>query len=288
SAVGLSPTPADTTAINADTIPPALMDADLLHPNANGYKAMATGVHSAIVARGWTGVLPVPAAPSVGVNDYSYRFVASRSTTPADSAIASLNNEVEAGTDLVQAVSTKQPLLRRTANDAWVDFDGTDDVLALPSFSPSGGVTVAILARVQSTAFTSLVNLSNSGGLNIQMVSQPQVGTAKLDLRAGTDPRLGLSDTTKNPGDGAWHLLVGVFNGASSIVAFDTVATSGSIGAGLANRLSFGDTNMGGLGGVPTNYDVAEILVYNRALTSAEITGTLFPAVKANHPTLMP
>lgn len=233
-----------------------------------------------------------PSAPyvppaSAGVDGYSFRFIPARSPLGADAPVASLTNEVSGGLALVQATTAAQPILRRSGSDAWIDFDGVDDFLKVASFAPAGPVTVALVARVQSTAFSTMVNLTNSPGIDMQMVSQPLAGSAKFDIRANPTGRLGLSDTSKNPGDGNWHVLAGVFNGSTSITAFDGLSTAGAIGAGLANRLSFGDTNMGGLGGVQANYDVAEIVVWPSALTGAQLTGTVYPALKAAHPTLL-
>lgn len=232
-------------------------------------------------------VPPVP-PPSAGVDTYSHRFIANRSSLGADAAIDSLTNEVTDGSPLVQATSANQPLLRRNGAEAWIDFDGVNDSLKLATFAPTSGFTVAIIARVQSTAFATMVNLMNTGGTDMQMVSQPQAASAKFDIRNNPTSRLALSDTAKNPGDGSWHMLAGVFNGASSVAAFDTVSTNGAIGTGNANRFSIGDTNMVAVGGVVPNYDVAEVIIWPTALTGAQLTGTVFPALKAAHPTLLP
>lgn len=230
---------------------------------------------------------PAP-APSAGVDTYSYRFIANRSSLGVDTPIESLANEVTSGAPLVQSIIGSQPLLRRSGAEAWIDFDGANDSLKLATFAPTAGFTVAIVARVQSTAFATLVNLTNAGGTDMQMVSQPLAGSAKFDIRNNPTARLALSDTTKNPGDGNWHVLAGVFNGASSVVAFDGLSTAGAIGTGNANRFSLGDTNMGALGGVIPNYDVAEVIIWPTALTGAQLTGTVYPALKAAHPTLLP
>lgn len=52
-AVGLTPTTEDTLAISEDRIPPALLAADGLHFNPNGYRATAIGVRSFITTKGW-------------------------------------------------------------------------------------------------------------------------------------------------------------------------------------------------------------------------------------------
>lgn len=52
-AVGLSPTPEDTTMIADGKVPTSLLDADRYHFNGAGYRATAIGVHEFITARGW-------------------------------------------------------------------------------------------------------------------------------------------------------------------------------------------------------------------------------------------
>jgi len=231
---------------------------------------------------------PPPPPPTAGVDTYSYRFIPSRSTLGVDTPVDSLTNEVTNGAPLVQSIIGSQPLLRRNGSEAWIDFDGVNDSIKLATFAPTSGFTVSIVARVQSTAFATLVNLTNPGGTDMQMVSQPQAGSAKFDIRNNPTSRLALSDTTKNPGDGNWHVLSGVFNGTSSVVAFDGISTAGAIGTGNANRFTLGDTNMGSLGGVIPNYDIAEVIIWPTTLTGAQLTGTVYPALKAAHPTLLP
>lgn len=50
--LGITPTPADVTAIAGDTIPPSLLS-DGLHPNAKGYTVMANYIQSILQAKGW-------------------------------------------------------------------------------------------------------------------------------------------------------------------------------------------------------------------------------------------
>ncbi len=65
---GIAPTPQDTTNIGNDCPPPSLM-ADAIHPNAAGYKVLATLIAEKLLALGWVSKLNYPVSATVLASD---------------------------------------------------------------------------------------------------------------------------------------------------------------------------------------------------------------------------
>lgn len=274
--VGLTKTADDTSAISQDRIPPSLLAADGLHFNAHGYKAIAIGVQAKIIDMGWSTATPIykPTAPlaPAGVEGYSHRYVASRSSLTTDAPAGEIPNEVNGGLPLANAVAIQQPILRRSGSEAWLDFDGVDDDLQISSFAASQPFSVSLVVRPNSTAAKTMLGLR----ANTPFV-QMSWGVGKTTIRATNGSADSLTST------GNWHVITGVWNGATSLLAVDANAiVTSDLGVGDANKFSLGD----GVGGNWwMDYDVAEVIVWGRALSAAE-AAAVYTQMKTNHPTL--
>lgn len=152
-----------------------------------------------------------------------------------------------------------QPVLTSSGGLRYASLDGVNDYF-LMDITLAQPYTVAIIAKVP--AFVSngyLVTALGGSGLNLfENVS------AGLTLNAGSS--LAQNDPDISTG---WHLLAGVANGASSAVQQDSSRTTGNAGSNnIAIQLGFPSSAS------PRAMSIMEILVWNRALSQAELTAT--------------
>lgn len=140
-----------------------------------------------------------------------------------------------------------------------VRFDGVDDRLACATFALAQPFTrVSVMARTGNAGAV----VYYFDGDTVNTAGLYKSATDEWHLFAGADLADGAANTS-------FHILVGVFNGASSNLRVDSGAgTTGNAGAGSPNGLTVGSA-AGGL--VPGACDVAEVAVYSRALTTAEL-----------------
>lgn len=222
--------------------------------------------------------LITPATPSAGVDTYSDRWIANRSTLAHGAAIDTLPNQVAGRLALSQGVAALRPLMQRAGDEAWMKFDGVDDYIRA-AITANQPFTVAMVARIRSTSAKTVARLSTAAP-TVQLVSDPAALTKKFSVRATTT--IG-NASAANPADGLWHFLAASFNGASSVSAMDTDIVTGDVGAGTMGVLSLGDTSVG-VGN--TDFDVAEVIYWPTALTTAQ-TQSVRDAMRSSHNTLL-
>lgn len=173
-------------------------------------------------------------------------------------AVPRLTEMSGAGPALTQSVTAKQPTLRQAGGIRYLEFDGVDDALAAPGDIP-GPVTFAVLARYRAATapnwpvLTLRTNLNGMFSLNTSGTMTAYAGNA---LNAPGSPGAG------------WHVFLATFNGADSVARMDGGEATGNTGPMLdSNSIMLGT---GAASGVFVQLDVAEVLVWNRALSASE------------------
>lgn len=149
-------------------------------------------------------------------------------TPPTDGASTPIWADLSGnGRDVVQATATKRPLWKSAG--PYVLFDGTDDYLAVVA-SVAQPCTVYVIAKLAANTQTSTyVGSAATAFLGAT--------TTAFETYGGTALTTGTADTNA-------HVIEGVFNGASSVIAMDGTAATGAGGA-----TGFTALNVGAIGG---------------------------------------
>jgi len=162
---------------------------------------------------------------------------------------------------LAQTTTNNQPAYVTNALNGRpaVDFDGTNDSLSA-SFTLSQPMRVFCVGNYRSN--TTGQNLWDGAVAGNRM---------RMFLNAASAPSIfaGLSLTVSGQSVLGFFVWEAVFNGASSSLLRDgTTLVSGNSGAGVAGGVRLGIFGDGSL--APTNCQIAEFILYNRAITASE------------------
>lgn len=166
------------------------------------------------------------------------RWWDARSITAADNAQVYSWGDIASGTMLTPAGSgaagRTAPLLRRAANGApRVEFNGTTDTLG-QSLTRAQPHTVFAVARTRTT--------SNPSNLVPAIVGHGAASTPRNVLGfANGKPRLYAGtalDMTERTWDTNFHVFLGVFNGATSVMSYDGYELTGNAGTEATSALS--------------------------------------------------
>lgn len=89
-------------------------------------------------------------------SDLSSMFQDSAGTTPAavDSPVGKINDKSGRGNHLIQATAASRPVLRYTTGRYYLEFDGSDDGMAIAALNLSGGDSVMLCMGVRKLADT--------------------------------------------------------------------------------------------------------------------------------------
>lgn len=140
-----------------------------------------------------------------------------------------------------------------------VDWDGVDDTMVSVAASAQPN-TVVICARNEGSnaAYHALCDGSSANQrlLRVEVTSQNFIAYAGATLT-----------------DGVWatnakHKVAGVFNGSSGAVRSDSSTTTGDVSTGSSTGFTLGSN---GAGSIPWQGPIAEVLMYDVALTSAQL-----------------
>lgn len=218
-----------------------------------------------------------PLLPSAGVTGYSGRWLANALSGADGTAVSNLPALVGGTTrDLKQATSTAQPTLRVSGAEKWLSFDGTSDVLAQSAAVPAW-LTTAMVFRVDAATTTQPIYTGSTGNFTAMG------GTSFINVNAGSGGGGAQVSSSAAVSRSAWHVLVVVQGGASSIVAVDSTKGTGTLGPNAANLLSLGISTTATFGQI----SVAEVVTWDTALTSGQVD-LVVAALKAGHPSLLP
>jgi hypothetical protein len=167
---------------------------------------------------------------------------------------------------LLQATGSKQPLYKAAVQNGKpvVRFDGVDDDLtAALAATLAQPFTIVVVGRA-STGTSTNENFTASPSGNV-FVAGRTGGGGVYSIQGGT-PFTQISAGRK---ENAFKLITAIFNGATSEIHVNGATTAGSLGTtGYATPL-----RVGSLGGTTEflNGDVAELIVYSKALNSTEV-----------------
>lgn len=186
----------------------------------------------------------------------------------ADALVLSDADPVSSWTDssgnarhATQATSGARPTYRTGVVNAKpvVRFDGTDDWLSA-AFTLNQPYTMLVVAKHNVFPGTQQDILDGGNGNPVPFRTQ----STQRTIYAGTFLTLAAGLDT------SWHIAQGTYSGAASSLRVDGGA--GASGVDIGN-LAAGGVTVGASfgGGQPFNGDVAEVLVYNKALSAYEI-----------------
>lgn len=189
-----------------------------------------------------------------------FKADAGTSTTTNGAAISQWNDQSGNARHVAQATGANQPTYQENVVNGRpvVRFDGTNDYLEATGFTLTQPNTMFVVAKPANVA---------SNGKNVvdgvTTRNAVTIGTTpKIGLNAGSDVNSTLDWTV------AFQLVTAVFNGASSLVRRNGVA-SAAVNPGTA---SLAGIRIGTFNGslAMWNGDVAEVLVYNAALSTVD------------------
>jgi hypothetical protein len=205
------------------------------------------------------------AAPPPVVDKLFSWHVADHVAVAPDAAIPGWTDSSGWGRHLLQPTGAKQPLLKRGVlnGHAVVRFDGLND-------------TLQSLVASTPQPYTIMVVLKQYGGGNAQQVWVEGGGSnTPLLYRADAIDAIhawagGVEFAYHIPGGwpSAFHCISAIYNGAGSDIWDNkTAAAAGDAGANALTGLTLG---AGWDGTLPAQIDVAEVLVYWKALSNGE------------------
>lgn len=192
---------------------------------------------------------------------------------PADGTLISTwVNKKSPANSAVQATGSKQPVFHRFGYDGKpvITFDGTDDVLRITDSSfleTPAAITVFVVARHHTVKHQFIVSKQENGGWGI--LSRVD-GRGEASFHVGGAYRV-VNSTVALPSGG--YVLSGMYDG-SSVSFYVDGAAQGTPVTGLSGPVgpSVESVEIGNNPGNANHFDgeVAEVLVYERALTLVE------------------
>lgn len=267
----VTPDPTWNTATDTD-----VATNDGKHPSDAGHAKYAArilarlrglGVNPAWTARepgdGFTGDHVAPGTILPGIpGDYVSRYVAEDLTGTDGSSVTTWTDRTAA----VDIVGTTGPTLR-TSPFRYLEFNGVDAALRRPRAAVAPTTRLIVCQIPVLTGSSQIVAAEDQTAT--QIIGKSSSGTWILNSGSVLDSGI--------TADTAWVVLGAVFDGASSRLTVNGVATvEGSAG-----------TNAGGANlmlayylGTKYAVNVAELVIYNRALSSSELRGAALQLVE--------
>lgn len=167
------------------------------------------------------------------------------------------NDQSGNGYNLTQATAGKRPTLLTGIRNGKpvIRFDGVDDAIAAVATTLPQPMTIFLVGK------NTLGTFFDSGDVSAnRLIIDKNGGSSIWRFYASTNITGGTADTN-------YHVFTAVANGASSLLEVDTT----QVASGNPGASSFTIINLGSLQGgvnVPLTGDIAEILIYNSALSS--------------------
>lgn len=194
-----------------------------------GYALQSSGLFTGATAK----TLPVFPKPLLS-SSWTNWWDAKRLPLDSGDPVTSWTDEI-GGVILVQSTSSKQPLLqRRTSGKVgapYVRFDGADDTISgTLAWDASTAVTVMAVVRYPAGVTTGVLKpiIGNRDATNSDLRVLAALGGKARSHVNGVS--LDLSTGAQNLNDTNWHVVIGVFNGASSVTSLDGTEVTGTLG----------------------------------------------------------
>lgn len=186
------------------------------------------------------------------------------SITSSGGAVSQWNDLSGGGNHLAQATGANQPTTgTRTINGRNViDFDGTNDYMAVTMTSDATPYTIIFVGRLDTTASQqNIIDGSGSSNRAVLLCSN----SAKYGMYGAA-----LRSSTVTPSTTNAEIVIGIFNGSSSVMYVDGGASvaSGDPFEGAYVGLTVGSRYDGA---VNFNGIIGEVLIYNSALSSTDL-----------------
>lgn len=197
-------------------------------------------------------------------------FQDSAKTTPASSdgdVIGAWVDQSGKGNDVTQATTPKKPTLRLNVLNGKpvARFDGTDDRLISSSFSLAQPFTAFVVVKVSSGALVGGIFFDTFTDTGLCAMWKAS-GSALFRMSGGI--------TIQTAWNASWNIHNGFFDGASSDYFINgSSAISGDASTNGLSGISIGDIRGNPnpiLGGLKLDGDIAEILIYNSILSTAD------------------
>lgn len=283
---GITPTAGDQADIANDTVPRSLQTGDGFHLNSTGQKFVAKLIAEHRTRLGYDRTGPIVAA-SVNANPVDpdtpstitatgviRRYLAKTlDESLIGTQVTSLPDTSGVGSPLIPVVSGSGATLMNESGMDFLRFDGVDDRMYTAVSTTAQPFTVAYVYRMRTTGASKAIGSLNTGTPASPIMRREANG----DLFASAGTGLTLAGAAADTG---WHLAYASVNGGTSIIGVDGTTTTGAMGANSISGLRIGQG--------ATDYsdiDVAEVILFNRALSAAELT-QLRTDVKTGHPAL--
>lgn len=188
--------------------------------------------------------------------------------TTSGGAVTQWDDKSGNGKHLVQATSGKRPTLTASGigNQPSVVFDGSDDTLECASMTVASGSPFTVLFVGNSATQANRVFLDSFNAVGARLAIYCQT-SSQISLYGSAGFGVNGTDMSSS------HVVAAVINGASSKLSVDGAApTTGDVGtAGLASGLRVG-IDQDQTAGRSVSGQIAEIVLYSRALTTTEVT----------------
>ena len=183
----------------------------------------------------------------------------------ANKAVSAWRDQSKNLRHAVQTTGTNQPRWSAVGGankQPYIAFDGSDDYLRVLPFTLNQPITIFSVA-VPTVSSTNNFSVYDGEGTNSMRLYFASAGSTMVMQAGASVSIVGVTPT-------AWHRFTCVYNGASSTFQIDDGAvTTGNVGALNGSGLYLG---IAGGAAVPSDSQIAEIIVFNRLLSTNEMT----------------
>ena len=190
-----------------------------------------------------------------------YNTFSSSNYILTDGAVSQWTDLSGNGRHLTQATSSRRPTVKVAEKNGLnvIYFDGGAKGLVTSSLTLNNPITIFVVVKMYSlNSYTTIYDGTNNNEANL-------AGNSGSQLQLYTQGFVGGMSASIN----TWYRLTHVMDAGSSFERRnDTVINNWSDGAVTMGGLRIGEGDGGGENG---NMDIAEVIVYNRALTTSEI-----------------
>lgn len=216
-----------------------------------------------------------------------------KTTHPADLAVFRVWEDIDNSIDFTVPATNQRPIYRTTATGGNVDFDGANDYLAAPNttladFGPLDPFSIYIVTQFDTIGVTDVLIAKGDRTANVRgwLFFLSSTGTDMYFQFANTPGARMQTHWTNNviAATPYWFVLTydgsgnasGVNltrNGVAQTRVIDLDGLSGSTSTSVP--LSIGNRDNGSQGTEGADAKIAELVIYNKELSSPEINDTL-------------